>query len=75
MADTGPVGPRAVASGISLAPVAGIPGPELVFDHDDPGAAAETLAVLGFAPELDAGGAILLRAPDGLRLRLERGHC
>lgn len=75
VADTGPVGPRAVAGGISLAPVDGIPGPALVFDHDDPEAAAAALAALGFAPEQDAGGAVLLRAPDGLRLRLERGHC
>lgn len=75
VADSGPVGPRAVAGGISLAPVVGVPGPELVFDHDEPGAAADALAALGFDAEQHADGSILLRAPDGLRLRVERGHC
>lgn len=75
VADSGPVGPRAVAGGISLAPVVGVPGPELVFDHDEPGAAADALAALGFEAEQHADGSILLRAPDGLRLRVERGHC
>lgn len=75
LADADPGGPRAVAGGISLAPRATAAGPELVFDHDDPRAAADALAKLGFAPEPGTDDAILLRAPDGLRVRVERGHC
>jgi hypothetical protein len=63
-------GPRAMASGICLAPEAGAAGPELVFEHHDLPAAVETLAGMGHAPGWSDGGDLLLRAPDGLGIRV-----
>ncbi len=68
-ADAG--GPRAVAGGISLAPRLAATGPELVFEHSDLDAAAQALAARGYAPARGADGALLLRAPDGLAVRIE----
>jgi hypothetical protein len=64
-------GLRAVGSGICLAPRAGLAGPELVFEHHDPVAAAAVLAGAGYRPQLEAGDSLLLRAPDGLAIRIE----
>lgn len=64
--------PRAVATGIILSPCRELRGPELVFEHDDPAAAAQALHGLGYAPETVAGE-VLLRAPDGLAIRILRG--
>ena len=63
-------GPRAVAGGISLAPRTGITRPELVFEHDDPAAAADALSERGYALEREGAGDLLLRGPDGLTLRI-----
>jgi hypothetical protein len=68
--DADPGGPRAVADGISLAPRAASGGPELAFEHHDLPGAADALAARGYAPERDAGGELLLRAPDGLGVRI-----
>lgn len=67
-------GPRAVAGGISLAPRLAVTGPQLVFEHGDLDAAARALAAHGHAPERGADGALLLRAPDQLALRIEPGQ-
>ena len=64
-------GPRAVAGGISLAPRTGLSAPELVFEHADPAAALDALATRGYAARQDAGGAVVLQAPDGLVVRIE----
>lgn len=69
--DADPAGPRAVAGGISLAPGAAASGPELVFEHDDTSAVADDLAARGYAVERGATGALLLRPPDGLLVRVE----
>lgn len=66
-------GPRAVASGISLAPRVTVAGPELVFEHDDLEAVARALAAQGYAPGRGVGGALLLQAPDRLAVRVESG--
>jgi hypothetical protein len=71
-ADAG--GPRAVAGGISLAPRLAATGPELVFEHGDLDAAAQALAAHGYTPARGADGALLLRAPDGLAVRIEPGQ-
>jgi hypothetical protein len=63
-------GPRAVAGGISLAPRAAAGGALLVFEHHDPAAAAGRLAERGYPAEHLADG-VLLRAPDGLAIRIE----
>lgn len=75
VADTDPGGPRAVADGISLAPSATASGPELVFEHDEPASSAEALAARGYPVEQGDAGSVLLHAPDGLLVRVERGHC
>jgi hypothetical protein len=62
--------PRAVAGGISLAPRTALAGPELVFEHHDLSAAAELLGAAGYPVQRDARG-LLLRAPDGLAIRIE----
>jgi protoporphyrin/coproporphyrin ferrochelatase len=71
----GPVGPRAVAGGISLAPVVGIAGPGAGVRPRRARGRGGGAGGARLRAEQDAGGAVLLRAPDGLRLRLERGHC
>jgi hypothetical protein len=65
-------GPRAIAGGISLAPRARVTGPELAFEHDEPHAAADALESRGYPAEATADGSLLLRAPDGLSIRIER---
>jgi catechol 2,3-dioxygenase-like lactoylglutathione lyase family enzyme len=71
VADVSSHGPRAVAGGINLAPSASAAAPELVFEVGETDAAAAALAELGIAVET-AGDALLLRAPDGLLIRVER---
>ncbi len=66
-------GPRAVASGISLAPRKALRSPELLFEHHDLAGAARALAARGYAPRTQADGSLLLEAPDGLVIRLEQG--
>jgi hypothetical protein len=63
-------GPRALGGGICLAPQAGGTGPEFVFEHHDPPAAASALAALGHAPARGEGGDLVLQAPDGLGIRV-----
>jgi len=65
-------GPRAVAGGITLAPRTGLTGPELVFEHADPAAAAVALAERGYAARRGAADDVLLAAPDGLQVRIEK---
>lgn len=72
--DADSAGPRAVAGGISLAPSATACGPELVFEDGDPSAVADALAARGYPTEPGGSGAITLRAPDGLLVRVIRGH-
>ena len=74
LADQTPGGPVAVAGGITLAPSAEARGPELVFEHHDMDALPALLAARGHALERGAGGAGLLRAPDGLLIRIEPAH-
>lgn len=69
--DAGPDGPRAVAGGISLAPRPAAAGPELVFEHHDLAAAADTLSARGYTPELGSDGSLRVRAPDGLTVCIE----
>lgn len=64
-------GPRVVAAGITLAPRAGLKGPELVFEHADLAAAAATLSARGTPPTRGAGGALYFPAPDGLAVRIQ----
>jgi hypothetical protein len=64
-------GPRAVAGGISLAPRAAAGSALLVFEHEDPAAAAARLAERGYPAERPADDLVLLRAPDGLAIRIE----
>ena len=70
VADAGDDGPRAVASGISLAPRTDVTGPELVFEQDDLPGAAEALAARGYVTTPAGTGERLLRAPDGLTVRM-----
>ena len=69
-AGAGDDGPRAVASGITIAPRAELNGPELVFEHDDLRAALDALAARGYATAPGGAGEHLLRAPDGLTVRM-----
>lgn len=62
-------GPRALGSGISLAPRAGLAGAELVFEHPEPESALDALRARGHAAEA-SDGALTLAAPDGLRIRV-----
>jgi catechol 2,3-dioxygenase-like lactoylglutathione lyase family enzyme len=71
IADAAPDGPRAVGSRISLAPRAGAAGPELVFEHIDLREAAAALTARGQMPVPASDGGLLLRAPDGLALRIQ----
>ena len=71
VADATDAGPVAVAGGLTLAPRQGLHGPELVFEHPAIAPAREALAARGLAIEAAAGGALVLQAPDGLRLRLQ----
>lgn len=70
VADTGEDGPRAVASGMTIAPRTDAAGPELVFEHADLQAAADALAAQGYATAPGGAGERLLRAPDGLAVRM-----
>ncbi len=63
--------PRVVAGGITLAPWPGLAAPELVFHAPDPDAVREDLQQRGFSPSRGAGGALLLKSPEGLGLRIE----
>lgn len=63
-------GPRAIATGITLAPRPGLGAPVLAFEHDDPATAAARLADRGHAVDSEAG-VVSLRAPDGLRIVIE----
>lgn len=72
VSDADDKGPRAVADGISLAPRVGLTGPELVFEHTDLAAAAMALAERGFSARQGAGGELLLAAPDGLQIRIQK---
>ncbi|MEJ2514455.1 MAG: hypothetical protein P8080_12140 [Gammaproteobacteria bacterium] len=63
--------PRIVAGGITLAPRQGLAAPELVFHAPDPVAVREDLQLRGFSPTPGAGGALRLRSPEGLDLRIE----
>jgi catechol 2,3-dioxygenase-like lactoylglutathione lyase family enzyme len=69
--DREPDPPRAIATGIILSPCRELRGPELVFEHEDPVAAAQVLQGLGYAPETEAGE-VFLPAPDGLAIRILR---
>jgi hypothetical protein len=71
VADQAGAGPVAVAGGITLAPREALRGPELVFEHPDLEAVPGALAAHGHAVEVGAGGDVLLRAPDGLRVRIQ----
>ena len=64
-------GPRLVAGGITLAPRAGLKGPELVFEYADLVQATEALAARGLSPTRVTGGALLLPAPDALAIRIQ----
>jgi hypothetical protein len=70
VADAGEDGPRAVASGMTIAPRTDAAGPELVFEHDDPPAASAALAAHGYRVEPGEAGELTLRAPDGLAVRM-----
>jgi hypothetical protein len=72
IADPAEDGPRAIARGINLAPRAEPAGPELVYEHAYPAAAAAALAAAGYSCLPAPGGAFLLPAPDGLTLRIQR---
>jgi hypothetical protein len=61
----------AVAGGISIAPGEDARGPELLFEHPDPGSLRGVLESRGHAPRAGAPGELLLRAPDGLLLRIQ----
>lgn len=63
--------PRVVADGITLAPCAGLRGPELVFHAPDLAAVAERLDRRGVSTNRGASGTLTLAAPDGLTLRIE----
>lgn len=62
--------PRLVADGITLAPGAGGPRPELRFRATDPGTVATALESRGHIPRRVAGG-LELQSPEGLVLRVE----
>jgi hypothetical protein len=57
VADAGEDVPRAVASGMTIAPRTDATGPELVFEHDDLPAAGAALAARGYRAEPGAAGA------------------
>ena len=71
VADETRSGPVAVAGGLTIAPRQAAGGPELVFEHPDLATARDTLAARGLPVETGAEGVLLLRAPDGLLLRLQ----
>ncbi|NGX17639.1 hypothetical protein [Wenzhouxiangella sp. XN24] len=63
-------GPRAIATGITLAPRSGLGAPVLAFEQDDLAAAAARLGERGYAVDADAG-VVRLGAPDGLQIVIE----
>lgn len=71
VADETGAGPVAVAGGLTLAPRQAARGPELVFEHPQWGTVPNLLAARGLTAEAAADGELLLRAPDGLLLRLQ----
>lgn len=71
VADATGAGPVAVAGGLTLAPRQAASGPELVFEHPEADTVREALAARGLAVAVAADGAVCLRAPDGLLLRVE----
>jgi hypothetical protein len=74
LADDTPGGPVAMAGGITIAPSSGARGPELVFEHPDIGTLRGLLAARGHEVERGAEGDCLLRAPDGLLIRIRPAH-
>lgn len=69
VADETAAGPVAVAGGITISPSDEAGGPELVFEHPDPDGLRDALEARGFSLR-PGGGAWLLRAPDGLLIRI-----